>query len=79
MQIREILEGLHPGRTYTAALLSRLIRNAKEMHFGTDPDCMTSFFESGFAMRANGGVFHFRMNLNQQLVTVFMQVLYLSL
>jgi hypothetical protein len=74
MQIREILEGSHPGRTYSTKLLSRTIGKGKETHFGADPHCMTQFLESGFTIRINGGVFQFHMNQLQQLVTVLIQV-----
>ena len=74
LQIREMLEGSHPGRTYASKLLSRNIEDGKDSHFGSDPHGMTKFFESGFTIRQNGGVFKFISNRLQQLTTAFIQV-----
>ena|SRR5690349_2523671 len=73
-QIREILEGSNPGRTYTTSLLSRQIRSGKELHFGTDPHCMTKFMEAGFAVRNNGGTFIYSMDMSQRLSMISLQV-----
>jgi hypothetical protein len=72
-QVREILEGSNPGRTYSTGLLSRVIRRGKEMHFGKDPDCMTNFMEAGYAIRASGGAFRYAMDMTLQLSTISIQ------
>jgi hypothetical protein len=48
------------------------------MHFGTDPDCMTKFMEAGYAIRGDGGVFRFSMDMSQRISTIYIQVRDLS-
>ena len=73
-QIREILEGKNPVRTYSTGLLSRLIETGKLNHFVNDPDCMPKFFDLGYNIRNNGGVFQYSCDLGNNLQTVFLQV-----
>ena len=72
-KLREIVEGANPGRTYSAALLSRLIEQGKRQFLGDDPHSMTKFLELGIAVRINGGVFHFTMTNEQRLEVAYLQ------
>eukprot|EP00474_Spongospora_subterranea_P007739 CRZ08197.1 hypothetical protein [Spongospora subterranea] len=78
-KIREMLEGSNPGRTYSTSLLSRQVRSGKELHFGNDPHCMTRFMEAGYAVRENGGLFCYSMDMSQRLSTISLQTAQMSL
>ena len=73
-KVREIVECQNPGRIYCPRLLFRLMERGRQLYLGKDPDSMTKFFELGFSLRSDGGLFVFDLDSVLSLKSVMLQV-----
>jgi hypothetical protein len=72
-KVREILATKFPGREFDSALLHRLLKKGFDLHFGTDPDCVSKFMEMGYDIRNQGGVFDVKLAADCRITEVFVQ------
>jgi hypothetical protein len=73
-RIRQIAESQNSGRQYTAELLHRVITKGRAIHLGNDPDSLTKFFEQGYSIRSEGGIFSFEVDVCFQIKNIIVQV-----
>jgi hypothetical protein len=71
MKVRELMRLRFPDRDYDGQLLSRVLKKAHDLHFGSDQDGMSSFLELGQELRKTGGIFDFSLSIDGRISEVF--------